>query len=250
MKLALATIRLDGGTQPRAALRVDVIDEYTELMKAGVDLPPVTVFFDGTDYWLADGFHRVSAARRAFPNQPLECEVRQGTLADAQWYSYGVNTTHGLRRTNEDKERVVKAALAHRNAEKLSNYQIAVHCGVHEKTVRNYRQSQDLGSSTEIPQMRDVTRGGSTYRQNSTNIGKSSKKGKKRGKRIASNAATPVFGHSLPNPMIALNLSPSNPVMAATTIFKLFDTTFVRTLIAELTHRLKGMTNDRDNPTQ
>ena len=50
--------------------------------------------------------------------------------------------------------------------------------------------------------------------------------------------------------MISLSLSPSNPVMAATTIFKLFDSNFVRTLIAELTQRLKGMTNDHDNPTQ
>jgi hypothetical protein len=240
MKLEPSKIRLNGGTQPRAALRVDVIGEYAELMKSGVDLPPLTVFFDGNDYWLADGFHRFAAARRAFPERPLECDVQQGTLADAQWFSYGVNKTHGLRRTNEDKERVVKAALAHRNAEHLSNVQIAEHCGVDEKTVRNYRQPKDLSASSEIPKMRNVTRGTTTYHQNTTHIGKHKKKGKKQGKRISPDAATPVLGHSLPNPMISLSLSPNNPVMAATTIFKLFDTNFVRTLIAELTHHLKG----------
>ena len=92
--------------------------------------------------------------------------------------------------------------------------------------------------------MREVTRGGTTYQQNTTHIGKPAKKrkgkSKKQPKRISRNAATPVLGHSLPNPVIALNLSPTNPVMAAATIFKLFDSTFVRDLIAELTQRLKG----------
>jgi hypothetical protein len=41
--------------------------------------------------------------------------------------------------------------------------------------------------------------------------------------------------------MIALNLPPNNPVIAAATIFKLFETDFVRSLVAELTQRLKGI---------
>jgi len=239
MKLELSKIRLDGGTQPRAALRVDVIDEYAELMKAGVDLPPVTVFFDGTDYWLADGFHRIGAWRRAFPDQPMECDVQQGTLADAQWYSYGVNKTHGLRRTNEDKERIVRSALAHPHAENLSNGQIAEHCGVSNETVRKYRG--ELEATSKI--WKSDERTGRDGRKISTaKIGKHRKKGTKAGRKVSRDAATPVLGHSLPNPMISLSLSPSNPVMAATTIFKLFDSTFVRVLIAELTQRLKGMT--------
>ena len=77
---------------------------------------------------------------RARPNQPIEVEVIQGTLDDARWYSYGVNKAHGLRRTNEDKERAICTALLHPRAAGLSNVQIAEHCGVHERTVRRYRE--------------------------------------------------------------------------------------------------------------
>ena len=82
------------------------------------------------------------------PGDAVECEVHQGTLADAQWYSYAVNREHGLRRTNGDKERAVRAALAHPKSEGLSSRQIAEHVGVDEKTVRNYRRP----STAEIPQ--------------------------------------------------------------------------------------------------
>lgn len=64
-EVKLASIRLDGGTQPRAELREDVIEDYAEAMRAGAVFPPVVVYFDGEAYWLADGFHRVKAARGA-----------------------------------------------------------------------------------------------------------------------------------------------------------------------------------------
>jgi transposase-like protein len=249
MKLELSQIRLDGGTQPRAALRTDVIEEYAELMKAGTRFDPVIVYFDGTDYWLADGYHRVAAARRAYPDQPIEAEVHEGTLAEAQWYSYGANRTHGLRRTNEDKERAVRNALQHRNALGLSNVQIAEHCGVSEFLIRKYRREQELEPSSIKSKIRTVTRRGTTYRQNTAQIGKHMRKAANGRRRISPKAATPILGHSLPNPMISLSLPPGNPVLAAATIFKLFDTTFVRALVAELTQRLKGKDHDESQPT-
>ncbi len=82
-------------------------------MKAGEKFPPIDVFFDGEDYWLADGFHRIQAYVMAVPGEAIECNVFKGTQQDAQWYSYSVNKTHGLRRTNADKIGAVKAALTH-----------------------------------------------------------------------------------------------------------------------------------------
>ena len=125
-------IRLDGDTQPRAKIDQAVCDDYGERMKAGEKFPPIDVFFDGEDYWLADGFHRVRAYVMAVPGEAIECNVFQGSLQDAQWHSYSVNKTHGLRRTNEDKKRAVQAALAHPEAADKSNVQIADHCGVDE----------------------------------------------------------------------------------------------------------------------
>ena len=51
--LRLDEIRLDGGTQPRIMINEKVVDEYAELYRDGQELPPVTIFFDGTTYWLA-----------------------------------------------------------------------------------------------------------------------------------------------------------------------------------------------------
>lgn len=254
MKLELSKIRLDGGTQPRAALRTDVIEDYAESMKAGVVFPAVTVYFDGTDYWLADGFHRLEAARRASPDQPIEVEVCEGSLSDAQWYSYGANRCHGLRRTNEDKQRVVQNAMQHPKALELSNVQIADHCGVNEITIRRHRKAIDATSTMSKSDTSSVSAPGRkkprprTGRDGRTidtsRIGKHKKNSARNGRKLSPKAAMPVLGHSLPNPMISLSLPPANPVIAAATIFKLFDTSFVRTLVAELTQRLKGQDDE------
>src|SRR3990172_2809657 len=100
-KLFPEDIRLDGGTQPRAKIDQAVCDDYGERMKAGEKFPPVDVFFDGENYWLADGFHRIQAYVMAVPGEAIECNVFQGTLADAQWHSYSVNKAHGIRRKPE-----------------------------------------------------------------------------------------------------------------------------------------------------
>lgn len=152
MKLELKRIRRDGGTQPRAKLLEDAIKDYAADMQKGDVFRPITVFFDGVDYWLADGFHRVEATLRLEPDGSIEAEVHQGTIVDAQWYSYSVNKTHGLRRTNEDKARAVRAALVHPHSLNQSDAAIAEHIGVHRDTVMRYRQElrcktrQDGGS--------------------------------------------------------------------------------------------------------
>jgi hypothetical protein len=57
----LDKIRIDGGTQPREALSIETVTENTEAINSGATFPPVTVFHDGQEYWLADGFHRIAA---------------------------------------------------------------------------------------------------------------------------------------------------------------------------------------------
>jgi hypothetical protein len=61
----LDAIRTDGDTQTRVAMDVAAITDYAEAMADGVVFPPIVVYREGSDYWLADGFHRVAAARKA-----------------------------------------------------------------------------------------------------------------------------------------------------------------------------------------
>jgi hypothetical protein len=146
--LRISDIRVDGGTQPRTVLDYDTIDDYAEAMKAGAKFPAVTVYYDGENYWLADGFHRVKAAWQN-EQESINAEVVQGTLEDAQWHAFSANKSHGLRRTNVDKQRAVKAALAHPKSAGLSDRAIAVHVGVSHQTVADWRKKIDPLSKTD-----------------------------------------------------------------------------------------------------
>ncbi len=137
--LRLDLIRTDGGTQPRAVIDFETVDDYMDAMSEGVKFPAVDVFFDGTEYWLADGFHRVKAADQAGIDA-IACNVHQGTQQDAQWYSFGANKANGLRRTADDKLRAVKAALLHPKSKEFSDRKLARHVGVHYNTVADYRK--------------------------------------------------------------------------------------------------------------
>ena len=61
--IALSDIA-DGGAQMRVEMQTDVVLEYADAMLDGAVFPPVVIYFDQTDYWLADGFHRVEAPRK------------------------------------------------------------------------------------------------------------------------------------------------------------------------------------------
>ena len=242
MKLALDKIRLDGGTQPRAELLLEVIDDYAEQMRGGAEFPPVIVFFDGRDYWLADGFHRIGAARQVDPDRPIEVEVRQGTQSDAQWFSYSVNQAHGLRRTNEDKQRAVVAALSHPNATGLSDRAIAEHCGVSNRMVGVHRRKlpatvnglqSDLGDLS-VPDKRP-RKGRDGRTTNTSRIGskqRSSSKGRSRLK-----VHLPVRGTCPVEKLTTVSL-PHNAVMGARTLLEVFPIDYVRALVEELNRHL------------
>lgn len=170
--IEIAKIRRDGGTQPRAQLYEEVVAEYSEDMKQGAEFPPVTVFFDGDEYWLADGFHRVKAKEK-IGGKKINAEVHLGTQRDAVLYAVGANAIHGLRRTNADKHRAVVRLLRDREWCQWSNREIAKQCQVHEKTVRNVRKQ--LGAENPHldidPVKRIALRKGTLVEIDTTNIG-------------------------------------------------------------------------------
>lgn len=256
MKLSLKKIRLDGGTQTRARIYENIIDEYAEDMKVGATFPPLIVFHDGKDYWLGDGFHRWGAAMQ-LQLESIECEIRQGTLQDAQWYSFSANRANGMRRTNDDKVRAVKSALRH-SANRSSN-EIARHVGVHVDTVCKYRE--ELESSGEIQPLvsptdgdasfgnrkmsdpddadqgqpaRVVTRKGKTYQMKIGQIGKARKP-----RKSSLTPATPTRKLQEMVPMRAVNLSLKNPRQAARSMLSSFTAEYLTEFANELITALK-----------
>lgn len=139
MKLALALIRHDGGTQARAELDHDAVDTYAQAMVAGATFPPVIVFYDGAEYWLADGFHRRLAASAANLTE-IDVDVRQGTQRDAVLFSVGANAVHGVRRTAADKRRAVLRLLEDAEWCAWSDREIAKRCGVSHTFVAGERR--------------------------------------------------------------------------------------------------------------
>jgi len=165
MKLPISAIRLDGGTQPRTSINEAVVSEYAEAMLAGQVLPAPVVFFDGSAYWLADGFHRVHAARQA-GMVDMGFDMRTGTKREAIQFSLGANATHGLRRSNEDKRRAVRMALDDPEWAALPNREIARMTGTTHPFVADMREAMKPApkpeggnvSSQDAPRREDNTK--------------------------------------------------------------------------------------------
>jgi Holliday junction resolvasome RuvABC endonuclease subunit len=124
MRLPVNLIRTDGGTQARASLSQTVVVQYALAMQQGHSFPPVVVFYDGTSYWLADGFHRLNASLKAGFAE-LTVELKLGTLREAILYALGANASHGLRRNIADKRHAVSLMLKDREWGQLSDRRIA-----------------------------------------------------------------------------------------------------------------------------
>lgn len=136
--IALSNIQ-DGGAQMRVEMKPDVVREYADEMAAGVTFPPVIVYHDGTDFWLADGFHRVAAARK-LDRETIVAEVHEGGDRDAILHGIGSNASHGLRRTQADKRRAVERLLRDQEWSKWSDRKIAKVAKVDHKTVARVRR--------------------------------------------------------------------------------------------------------------
>ena len=158
--------------QSRAETNHNLVDEYAEMMRAGVQFDAAQGIRDESgQVFVWDGLHRGEAAKMVGALLPVD--VRPGTKQDAEWLALTANQKHGLRRSRVDKQRVVRLALKHPHGANLSNSAIARHCGVSDKTVAKIRR--ELEVSSEIPKIeqRMVSRNGATYGQNTRNIGSS-----------------------------------------------------------------------------
>lgn len=188
-EIRLDALRLDGGTQSRDGLDEVTVKEYAEAMKENGTFgwPAIKVVFDGQNYWLVDGFHRVEAARRA-SHRYFKADTVQGTQRDAVLMSVGVNAIHGLRRTNADKRRAVETLLRDPEWNKWSDREIARLTATSNRFVGNVRNEitadalewsyyppeQRPVNESQTPnaqETRTVQRGGKTFEMKVGSIG-------------------------------------------------------------------------------
>lgn len=130
--LSLEQLRLDGGTQPRVRLDADWVAHLRDIAEHEKDegapqLPPPRAFFDGSDYWLAEGFHRYFGRKKAGQKRTAVL-VTAGTREDAILYAVGTNADHGMPRKPEDLRHAVRMLLLNPEWRKWSDREIARRC--------------------------------------------------------------------------------------------------------------------------
>lgn len=145
--IQLDQISIYGGTQTRAATNDEAIVQYAEDMEAGASFPAIIVYYDGSKYWLADGFHRYLAAKRN-EYEDILAEVREGGRSSALEHALGANATNGLFRTAADKRHAVEVALE--EWPDKSNAVLADVCRVSVEFVRKQRHKIDLPESATV----------------------------------------------------------------------------------------------------
>jgi polyhydroxyalkanoate synthesis regulator phasin len=165
-KLAISKIRIDTRTQMRVAgLQQDVVDDYVAAMRAHATFPAVDVYYDGSVYWLADGFHRV-AAYRTLRVKTIDANVYDGTVRDALLHAVQSNVRHGLRATRADRRNAVDTLLLDAEWTTWTARKIGELCGVDGKTVDARRKALGLETTT-----RTMLRAGKVLTIETSNIG-------------------------------------------------------------------------------
>ena len=134
--VSLDSLVTDAGTQVRSDIDDAVVDEYVQALLDGAQFPPLVVFRVDGVHLLADGYHRVSAYRKAGRSE-TGADVYHGTREDALWFALGANRAHGQRLSGADKRRAIE--LAYRAWPDLSQVRIAAQVGCAQQYVSEVR---------------------------------------------------------------------------------------------------------------
>jgi len=131
--LPVADLQAEDAIQPREYLSTQFIDDYQTLYAEDEEgestLPPLEVFAIAETYYVADGFHRLEAARRAH-KATVPCHIHQGTHRDAMVYAIFANLRRGLPYQYGDKQRIVERLLGDTEHAQRSDRALARDVGV------------------------------------------------------------------------------------------------------------------------
>ena len=131
---------LDMSLQTRAGTDAETVENYADAMADGAKFPDVAVFTDGERFWLADGFHRVEAAKRN-GRTVIGAEVMRGGEDDAVVYGGTANNRQGKRPTREDMRHFLQMVWDRREAifgGTPTGGNLAKRCGVSSRMAENF----------------------------------------------------------------------------------------------------------------
>ena len=150
--------------QVRVQLDPQTVRTYREIFRTVPEdqctCPPISVYLHQGSYVVADGFHRVTAARQA-GRTTLNAYVREGSLDDAWQYAVDTNLKHGMPYSREDKQKIVLWYLNHERYGSYSTRDIAKLTGnmIPHSTVANIRNRQKLEVLQDASNLDEVSRG-------------------------------------------------------------------------------------------
>ena len=148
MKIDLCNIELDQSTQCRAEMRQEVIDEYAAEMGQGTAFPPIDVYGTKEKCWIADGWHRVMAARELQLSM-IDATVHHGGRTEAVKHALKANREHGCRRTAGDVARAIE--VAYREFPASTQQQIADMVGCARSHVSTIRKELVTADKLNLP---------------------------------------------------------------------------------------------------
>lgn len=153
--LKISDIIYSSGIQARASVNPYVVDEYAERMAEGVEFPPIEVYRDPKTgkLYCHDGKHRTTASQK-IGRDTILANVRPGTERDAWLASLSANASHGLPRSNADKNRAVHKAFSDPEVMKYADERIAKLCCVSRRLVSRVRTELGLQETPGAPRVR------------------------------------------------------------------------------------------------
>ena len=131
----IASLVFDPELQFRGKLNKSMVDQFAERMETEDDLMkfvPVEVYFDGKTRLLADGHHRIEAAKKR-GHSKIWALIHRGTQKEALLAAVSVNARHGLPLTRAERRRAAEAVV--KRCVDLSTRTIADLVGISHQTV-------------------------------------------------------------------------------------------------------------------
>ena len=145
-ELKISEIVVDKGYLMRDGIDKKTVEAYKENLENIVKAYPIIVFDTANGLLLADGFHRVSAARQ-LNWETISASIRKGSPQDAFAYACVANLTHGRPLTRKERKKAICEYI--KIKPKLSNATLGNDVGVSKEAIRRYRQELEAKGEIE-----------------------------------------------------------------------------------------------------